>query len=60
MRRWLVVEIGKGAVRAVLHSVPHRLPHAAAVPLGVAARLAAGGVPLVVRRLDDDVQGGAA
>jgi hypothetical protein len=54
VRRWLEIEVGRNARRAVLHSIPHRLPRAVVVPIGVAARLAATGVPLVLRRVADD------
>jgi hypothetical protein len=48
-----VIEVGRNATRAVLHTIPHRLPRATVVPLGLATRLAAAGVPLVVRRIDE-------
>jgi len=54
VRRWLVVEIGDRARRAVLHTVPHRVPRTTVIPLGVAARLAASGVPMVVKRTGSD------
>ena len=57
--RWLVIEIGRSATRAILHSIPHRVPRAVVVPLAVASRLAAVGVPLVVRHEDDAPQAAA-
>ena len=49
-RRWLRIELGPDGPRAVLHAVGHRLPRATEIPLSIATRLAASGVPTVVRR----------
>jgi hypothetical protein len=51
VRRWLVVEIDETERRAVLHDTPHRLPRSFVVSLGLAARLSAVGVPMVVKDL---------
>ncbi|HYD08968.1 MAG TPA: hypothetical protein VEA78_02605 [Acidimicrobiales bacterium] len=48
-RRWLRIELGPDGPRAVLHAVSHRVPRTTVVPLAVATRLAARGVPTVVR-----------
>jgi hypothetical protein len=44
------VHVGGGCVRAEVVGVLHRLPVSVPVPLGVAARLVADGVPVVVLR----------
>lgn len=46
------VRIGDAWVRAEVVGVGHRWPRSVPVPLSVAARLAAAGVPIVVRRED--------
>lgn len=44
------VRLGDSWVRAEVVGVGHRWPRTLTVPLSVAARLAADGVPIVVRR----------
>lgn len=50
---WLTIENQSGRRRAVLHTVIHRRPRDLTISLATAARLAAGGVPLVIRGVDD-------
>lgn len=57
---WLTIDTDGTTARAVLHTVLHRRPRDLAVSLATAASLAARGMPVVVRRIDDAVPGNAA
>lgn len=47
---WVVVTVDGAGVRATAGGVPHRLPRTVAISMAEANRLAAQGVPVVVRR----------
>lgn len=54
---WLTIDTVGGRARAVLHTVLHRRPRDLVVSLATATKLAASGVPVVVRR-DDGARSG--
>lgn len=57
---WLTIDSDGASARAVLHTVIHRRPRDLVVSLTTAARLAARGVPVLVRRIDAPPTGNAA
>lgn len=48
--RYVVLHRGDGGVRAEVVGIAHRAPRRVTVPLSLAARLAADGVPVVTMR----------
>ena len=57
---WLTIDSDGRTARAVLHTVIHRRPRDLVVSTRTAARLAARGMPVVVRRIERTPTGNVA